>query len=94
MELWDRASIDLVEPGYLEFKSDSGAMGFIVVEAWLDVRYVLRDGAPLAEFSWVGTDEGDPICGRGWAKVTKERTLEGRIFFHQGDDSGFVCSPS
>tara|TARA_Y100000385_G_scaffold218650_1_gene227996 strand:- start:54 stop:398 length:345 start_codon:yes stop_codon:yes gene_type:complete len=93
MELWDKAAIDLVEPGFLEFKSDNGAMSLIVVEAWLDGRYATRDGEPFAEFSWEGMDEGDQRCGRGWTKVAKDRTLEGRILFHQGDDSGFTCSP-
>ena len=94
MELWDQAAIDLVEPGFLEFKGDSGAMCFIVVEAWLDVRYDMRNGKPFAEFSWEGMDEGDPRSGRGWAEVTKDGNVEGRIFFHQGDDSGFTCSPT
>jgi hypothetical protein len=35
-------------------------------------------------------DEMDPAQGRGWA-VLKGDELHGRIFFHQGDDSGFVA---
>ncbi|MFA5952937.1 MAG: hypothetical protein WC807_21995 [Hyphomicrobium sp.] len=93
MELWDRAAINLVGPGYIEFKGAEGVMAFIVVEAWLDVRYGERDGKPIAEFSWEGTDEGDPRSGRGWATISNAGTLEGRVFFHQGDDSGFTCSP-
>ena len=29
------------------------------------------------------------MTGRGWAKLNDE--LHGMIFFHQGDDSGFVA---
>ena len=29
------------------------------------------------------------MTGRGWAKLDDE--LHGMIFFHQGDDSGFVA---
>lgn len=93
MDLWDKAAIDLVEPGFIEVKDQQGEMRFIVVVAWLDIRYGLRDGEPIAEFSWEGEDEGDPRCGRGWIKLDKSGSLVGHIFFHQGDDSAFVCSP-
>jgi hypothetical protein len=93
MELWDKAAINLVGPGFIEFTGEEGMMGFIVVKAWLDVRYGERDGEPIAEFSWEGTDEGDPRSGRGWVRIGKAGTLEGRIFFHHGDESGFICSP-
>jgi hypothetical protein len=35
-------------------------------------------------------DEMDPCTGRGWA-VLEEDELHGMIFFHQGDESGFVA---
>jgi len=92
MELWDRDAIDLVEPGFFAFDGESGEMGFIVVTACLDVRYENRDGVLMAEFSWEGSDEGDARSGRGWAKLSSDDVLEGRIYFHQGDDSGFTCS--
>lgn len=60
MELWDRAAINLVGPGFIEFKGEEGAMAFIVVEAWLDVRYGERDGKPVAEFSWERHRRGRP----------------------------------
>ncbi|MEV6632192.1 hypothetical protein AB0M54_15715 [Actinoplanes sp. NPDC051470] len=41
------------------------------------------------EFSWEGVDEGDEVSGRGWAALTETGEVEGRIFFHNGDDSGF-----
>jgi len=33
-------------------------------------------------------DEGSPVSGRGWA-IVKRGILEGRIYFHLGNDSGF-----
>lgn len=93
MALWDKAAIDLVEPAFIEVNGEQGEMRFIVVVAWLDIRYGLRDGEPVAEFSWEGEDEGDPRCGRGWLKPDKAGKLAGHIFFHQGDDSAFTCSP-
>lgn len=90
MELWDADAIDLVGPGFIELdRNGLGSLGFIAVDGQLDWREVVRDGRPGVEFTWEGTDEGDPVTGRGWAVLTDENTLEGRIFFHLGDDSGF-----
>jgi hypothetical protein len=35
-------------------------------------------------------DEMDPCTGRGWA-ILEDDELRGMIFFHQGDESGFVA---
>jgi hypothetical protein len=55
----------------------------------MDCRPTTRDGEPAAEWTWDGNDEMDQARGRGWA-VLKGGELHGLIFFHQGDDSGFV----
>jgi hypothetical protein len=90
MELWDTDAIDLVTPGFIEFDGQrSGRFGFIAVEGQLDCRSGMRDGRPCVEFTWEGSDDCDPASGRGWAILTDNDTLDGRIFFHLGDDSGF-----
>jgi hypothetical protein len=89
MELWEADAIDLVEPGFIEFDGRSGRFGFIAVEGQLDCRETVRDGRPGVEFTWEGADDGDPATGRGWAVLTDDGTLDGRVFFHLGDDSGF-----
>ena len=90
MELWDADAVDLVGPAFIEFGKDlSGRFRFIVVDGWMDCRVVERSGRPCVEFSWEGSDEGDEVSGRGWAVVADDGTLEGRIFFHRGDASGF-----
>ena len=90
MELWDTDAIDLVAPGFIEFDSDqTGRFGFIAVQGWMDCREGTRDGRACVEFTWEGSDEGDPVSGRGWAVLADDGTLDGRIFFHLGDDSGF-----
>jgi hypothetical protein len=90
MELWDTDAIDLVEPAFIEFDRDrTGRFGFIAVEGWMDCREAARDGRPCVEFTWEGADEGDQVSGRGWAALADDGTLDGRIFFHLGDDSGF-----
>ena len=94
MELWDSDAIDLVEPGFIAFDGEDGEMRFIAVRAWLDVGYGIRDDVPVAEFSWEGVDEGDQRSGRGWAVLRDSSSLIGHIFFHNGDNSGFVCARS
>ena len=90
-EVWDREALDLVAPAMLSLKPNGvGQVAFIAIEAQLDYRVVMRDGLPGIEFSFQGFDEGDEVMGRGWAILRGEQ-LQGRLFFHQGDDSSFVA---
>jgi hypothetical protein len=92
MDLWDRDALDLVAPAYLEFEAGSGGcFGFIAVDGDLDCRYVDVDVHPRVEFTWEGDDEGDAGWGRGWAELQRDGSLRGHIFFHLGDDSGFLA---
>jgi hypothetical protein len=50
----------------------------------------MRDGEPAVEWTWDGNDEMTSAQGRGWA-VLKGDELHGIIFFHEGDESGFVA---
>jgi hypothetical protein len=90
MDNWDQETVDLVEPGFIEFDEDGlGELGFIAVTGELDCRDADRDGRPGVEFSWQGSDEGDDVSGRGWAALNPDGTIEGHIYFHHGDDSAF-----
>jgi hypothetical protein len=90
MDNWDQEAVDLVQPGFVEFGDDGlGNLGFIAVAGELDCRDADRDGRPCVEFSWQGSDEGDEVCGRGWAALGPDGTLEGHIYFHLGDESAF-----
>lgn len=87
-ELRKEDALDLVVRAHITFAADGlGHFQMIAVEGDLDCRF---EGARV-EFSWVGEDEGDPANGRGWAEVTKDGRLNGRIYFHRGDDSSFVA---
>lgn len=48
----------------------------------------MREGSPVAEFSWEGEDDNDRGSGRGWA-VLDGGLLRGKIFIHLGEDSAF-----
>lgn len=92
MEQWEHDAIDLLGPGFFRFDQEqSGQFQFIAVRGWLDCRYAERDGQPLVEFTWEGDDEGTEASGRGWAVVDQHGGLNGRIFFHRGDDSSFTA---
>ena len=65
-------------------------MCFIAVRAWLDVRYDVRERQPLAEFSWEGVDEGATLRA-GLGRSRTPGRIAGRVFFHEGDKSGFVA---
>ena len=93
MEVWDQDAIDLLGPGFIEIGTDQGSFRFIAVEGWMDIRAVHHDGRAGIEFSWEGSDELDPASGRGWATLSPDGSLEGRIFCHMGDDSWFRAEP-
>lgn len=93
-DLWDRDALDLVGAAYVEFREDqTGIFRFIAVEGWLDYRPAEIDGRPGVEFTFEGTDEGDPVSGRGWAAQVEGDELQLHIFFHMGDDSAFRARP-
>ena len=91
MEQWDRDYIDLVVPGFIFVGEDGvGSFQFGVVEAEIDCRVESLTGTEQLEFSFEGVDEGDPVCGRGWARVDED-TMTGHLYFHMGDESGFTA---
>jgi len=91
MEQWDQAYIDLVVPGYITFREDNlGELQFGAVHGDLDYRLEPHHDTECLEFSWEGEDEMDPVSGHGWA-IIKDGQLQGRIYFHEGDDAGFTA---
>ncbi|WP_245551186.1 hypothetical protein [Nocardia niigatensis] len=94
MENWERDAIELLGPGYIEFRADgTGEFAIIAVTGEMDCRPEQHDGGEGVGFSWEGNDECDPARGRGWAVVTGAGLLQGRLYFHFGDESGFRAVP-
>ena len=86
----DREAIELVGPGFIEFVHGGlGSFGFIAVEGWMDCRPIQTDRGPGVQFTWEGSDDGEPVSGRGTAILQDDGSLRGHIYFHLGDDSGF-----
>ena len=87
MEQWDLDYVDEEEPGHVTLqKGGSGAIHFGCVDAQLDWRYDAT--LDRVDFTFEGSDEGDQVSGRGWAKI-EAKELVGQIIFHLGDESGF-----
>ncbi len=90
MEQWDQDFVNEEVEGFFEFRPDGlGEFQFGYVHGEIDFRSTTRDGKPAVEFSWEGSDEMDPVQGRGWAALVGKNTIEGMFFFHQGDESAF-----
>ena len=91
MDQWDvEDESEELEP-FMEFdRNDSGQFQFGCVYGEMDCRLSLRDGRTAVEFSWDGNDETEHVFGRGWAVLEGER-LNGMVFFHLGDESGFTA---
>ena len=88
-EAWDQEFVNMEVPGHFTFRKDgTGHFQFGRVQGEMDCRIENASGKGRIEFSWEGQDELDPALGRGWALIENEK-LQGRIFFHMGDDSSF-----
>jgi len=91
MTEWDEDFINAEVQGFLELDDkNNGSFQFGYVSGKMDCRLTTRDRAPAVEWTWDGNDEMDHAEGRGWG-ILKGDELHGMIFFHEGDESGFVA---
>ena len=89
MDRLDKAFIDLVEPGYIEFMDNGfGTFHFGCVYVNMDYR-VNEQGT--AEFSFYGDDEGQEVFGRGWVQIDNKE-LCGELLFHEGEEYVFQAA--
>jgi len=89
MSNWDRDYIDEVAPGRLVIKANrTGTLTFGLVQAELDCRMEDVGVAEHLAFTFAGSDEMEKTSGHGWAVAIGSK-LEGRLYFHLGDNSTF-----
>lgn len=94
MELWDQDFIDMETEGHFLFEEDNlGSFQFGLVQGRIDYKIETIGKIKRLEFSWEGQDESHDASGRGWAAINGD-DLEGRIYFHLGDDSSFKANKS
>jgi hypothetical protein len=89
MEMWGQDFIDMETEGYFSFETEElGCFQFGLVQGRIDYRIEKIGDIERLEFTWEGQDEDDEALGRGWA-IIKNNHIEGRFYFHLGDDSWF-----
>jgi hypothetical protein len=91
MDQWDEEYLNEEGEAFIEFEPhNTGQFHFGYVHGEIDYRLTAWDGKPAVEFTWDGHNEMDPAQGRGWAVLDSEK-IKGEIFFHLGDDTGFIA---
>ena len=89
MDEWDDEYINMEEEAFIKINKDgTGQFQFGLVTGEIDGRIEKRNDNERLEFTWAGFDENDEMAGRGWAEINKKE-MNGWIFLHLGDDSGF-----
>jgi len=93
---FDDDDLGMLGPPFLSFKGAGGSFQLLAVQGELDCRYSKRDEVLCVEWTWAGDDDGTESSGRGVATLSLEGALEGRFFFHLGDELAFraVRTPS
>jgi hypothetical protein len=87
---WDKQHLDLCGPAFIEIDAQGrGEMAFGALEAALECGFT----AGGIDFEWNGADEGDQVCGDGWADLRDDGCLEGEIAYHNGDETTFIAAP-
>jgi hypothetical protein len=90
-DIWEASDLDDLGPAQITFgRGRAGEMNLIAISATVDYRVGIREGTPIAEFSWEGDDDGHTISGRGWARLDGQ-DLIGRLFIHHGDEAEFIA---
>ncbi len=90
-DVWTREDLNSVVPAHITFNRNRlGELELIAISASIDYRIGKRDGTPIVEFTWEGSDESQPVSGRGWARLTGDH-LNGQLFIHQGDETEFTA---
>jgi hypothetical protein len=83
-----------MEPAFIEFNQDRGGQfGFVAVRGWTDLPGDHPPQAGLRRLH-LGGQRRRRIGQRPRLRtLTDEGTLNGRVFFHLGDDSAFQALP-
>jgi hypothetical protein len=90
VDAWEEDHVDTDGPAYFEIERRGlGSFAFGLVLGETDGRFAFDGESPVMEFSWEGRDEGEPVCGRGVARIDDNGVMRGTFFFHRADESGF-----
>ena len=88
---WNEEYLTMDGAAFLKVSSSGyGTIGFGAFRGILDVMQDELRPEDVMQFSFLGTDEGDEVCGRGFA-LEEGGLLKGRICFHRGISSDFTA---
>ena len=95
MERWEQDFVDKEVPGYILIaEHDVGEFQFGTLCGSMECHIEFYGDSERLAFEWESDDEMDLLNGRGWAMINENGRLEGRFYFHDGDDSGFTAERS
>ena len=90
MELWDADYFDMEVPAYVEVRPDNlGDFQFGLVSGGLSGYLEGKPPRQRFAFTWEGSDEMEPVSGRGWMRLKGEDEVLGLIDIHLHDRSRF-----
>jgi hypothetical protein len=91
-DVWPEGELDLLGEAFIEIDKagQTGSFQLVAITGEIDYRLVEREEELALEWSWEGTDDDEPSCGRGFATIV-DGALHGRLFIHRGDDSAIVA---
>ena len=90
MSGWDADYINMEVQAYIRIgKNGIGEFQFGLVSGQMDGRFERNAGGPKFDFTWEGSDEGEPMSGDGWMSAGDDGTAEGEFRIHLGDSSLF-----
>ena len=91
MSAWEDDYLNEEVQVFIEFEENAtGHFQFGLVSGNIDSLETQRDGKAAVEWSLESMAEMDECSGRGWA-VLENDNLQGMIFIHGSDNSGFVA---
>ena len=89
---WGETYVNMEVQAYIKIDAKGlGAFQFGLVSGQLDGEIVKDGDRERFEFTWDGSDEGEPMSGGGWLRLVNKDSLEGRIKLHLGDSSTLVA---
>ena len=82
---------DNEDVGYIEFsKNYIGEIYIGCMSVELDYRFVKDKKGNVVDFTFEGSDECEPICGRG-SVIMVSQNLIGQLYIHRGEEIGFIA---
>lgn len=90
MSGWDTDYINMEVQAYIHInKKGMGGFQFGLVSGQVDGRFEKDTDGPIFDFTWEGSDEGEPMSGDGWMIARNDGSAEGEFRIHLGDSSLF-----